>query len=193
LFSRPSARSEAGTRSFKSLLILNADGVAAELVGDAQGGDVHAALVENLRVGQIGGFVGRSRNFIPLRIQPVANLLRFRRVTSRIAAYQRGLAEPLLVDAGGIHQRVFDDGVHHAHAAFVEDAEQRLLAEQFFGQRHAQRAFSLANFGRIEKSCTCEVSWTKDLVFDPFAQAALEERVLEVLAPQSGEGHAGLE
>ena len=38
----------------QALLILDADGVAAEIVGDAQRGDVHLALFENLGVGQVG-------------------------------------------------------------------------------------------------------------------------------------------
>ena len=36
----------------QALLILDADGVASEVVGDAQGGDVHLALLQDLVVGQ---------------------------------------------------------------------------------------------------------------------------------------------
>ena len=46
-----------GQQVLQSLLVLNADAVAAEVIGDAHGGDVHLALPENLRVGQIGGVV----------------------------------------------------------------------------------------------------------------------------------------
>ena len=38
----------------QALLILDADRVAAEIVGDAQRGDVHLALIQDLRVGQVG-------------------------------------------------------------------------------------------------------------------------------------------
>ena len=37
-----------GQQVLQALLVLDADGVAAELVGDARGGDVHLALVEDL-------------------------------------------------------------------------------------------------------------------------------------------------
>ena len=47
-----------GDEVLEALLVLDADGVAAELVGDAQGGDVHLALLEDLRVGEVGLLVG---------------------------------------------------------------------------------------------------------------------------------------
>ena len=46
-----------GREIFQALLVLNADRVAAELVGDAQSGDVHFALLEYLVVRQFGRFV----------------------------------------------------------------------------------------------------------------------------------------
>ena len=171
-----------GSQILKPLLVLNADGVAAELIGDAQHGDVHAALVENLRVGQVGGFIRSRVETHAARVEPFANLLRFCVADLAHGRIERGLAEALLVDAGWVHQRIFDDGVGHAHAALIEDAQQRLLAAQFIGQRHAQSAFGLAHFGRIEgmhvRNVVREVP-----VLDPFTQPALEERVGEVLAP----------
>src|SRR3954462_15534787 len=40
---------------FQTLLILNADQVAAEVIGDADGGDIHFALQQDLCVREIGG------------------------------------------------------------------------------------------------------------------------------------------
>ena len=36
------------------LLVLNADRVAAELIRDPHGGDIHLALLQRLRLGQLG-------------------------------------------------------------------------------------------------------------------------------------------
>ena len=52
----------------------------------------------------------------------VGDLLRF--------VIQRRLAEPLLEHAGGIEQIVGNDGVEHAHAAFIEHAHDRLSRMQ---------------------------------------------------------------
>jgi hypothetical protein len=43
---------------------------------------------------------------------------------------QGGLAEALFVDARGVQEFVVDDGVVHAHAALVEDAEDGLAVGQ---------------------------------------------------------------
>ena len=46
-----------GGHVFEALLVLDADGVAAEVGGDSCGGDVHLALVEDLIDGELGGGV----------------------------------------------------------------------------------------------------------------------------------------
>ncbi|MEJ7757304.1 MAG: hypothetical protein WKF83_14285 [Nocardioidaceae bacterium] len=51
---------------------------------------------------------------------------------------QRALGQPLLVDAERIEQLVVEDRVVHPHAAFVEDADDRLLGPQLLGERAAQ-------------------------------------------------------
>jgi hypothetical protein len=42
-----------GQQVLEALLVLDADQVAAEVVGDSHGSDVHFALLEDLRVGEI--------------------------------------------------------------------------------------------------------------------------------------------
>ena len=49
----------------QSLLVLDADRVAAEIVGDPQGRDVHLALLVDLVVGQIGFFIGPVWKVMP--------------------------------------------------------------------------------------------------------------------------------
>ena len=48
------------------LLILDADGLAAELLGHAHGSHVHPALVEHLRLGQVGRVVAAEVEGQPL-------------------------------------------------------------------------------------------------------------------------------
>ena len=55
-------------------------------------------------------------------IQPGTGSLGFIVWDSPHRGDQRGLAEAFLVDAAGVEQFIFDDGVVHAHAALVEDA-----------------------------------------------------------------------
>jgi hypothetical protein len=84
------------------LLILDADGVAAEIVGDAQRRDVHLALLQNLRVGQVGLGSGPVRNCTPFAIQPGAHRARFLVAhRSQHLGVERRLAEALLEHAGG--------------------------------------------------------------------------------------------
>ena len=42
----------------EALLVLDADGLAAKFIGNAQRGGVHLALLQHLRLRQVGGLVG---------------------------------------------------------------------------------------------------------------------------------------
>ncbi len=77
LLSSPSTKIGSRRQIFQALLILDADGVAAELIGDAQRGDIHAALIENLCVRQIGFRIGAGLELHAFGIQPLANRQRF--------------------------------------------------------------------------------------------------------------------
>ena len=88
LFSRPSTRSRRRRQILQALLILNADRVAAEFIRNAQRRDIHSALIENLRVGQIGFRVRPGlEDQALLRRARHARLALLRSDTSRIAAY----------------------------------------------------------------------------------------------------------
>ena len=75
----------------QALLILDADRVAAEFVGDAQRGDVHLALLEDLGVGQLGLRIRAGVEPHALAVQPLADGLRF--VADDIAASRRYSAD----------------------------------------------------------------------------------------------------
>ena len=124
----------------QALLILNADQVAAEIVGDAHGGDVHFALGENLLVGQIGLLVRAGDELHALVFHPLADGPGFVVGDLRGFVVQGRLAEAFLEHAHRVEQFVLDDGVVHAHAAFVEDAHDRPLLAELFGQGLAELA-----------------------------------------------------
>ena len=93
----------------------------------------------------------------------------------------------------GLQQVVGDDGVEHAHAAFVEHAHDRLLAAQLLGQRLAELA------ARLPGTLTFfERRDVVGLVLDVALRRAScagcrEERLVgEILAPERRVLHAGL-
>ncbi len=59
------------------MLILNADGVAAEFIGDPEGGDVHLALLVNLLIGEFGFFILAGVEVQAFGVEPLAHGFRF--------------------------------------------------------------------------------------------------------------------
>ena len=97
----------------ETLLVLDADGVAAEVVGDADGGEFGLGVGTEV---EVDAFV----------YEPLVYGLRFGVADCAHFGDECGLAEALFIDAGGVEELVVDDGVVHAHAALVEDAEDGL-------------------------------------------------------------------
>jgi hypothetical protein len=118
----------------QALLVLDADGIAAEIVGDAQRRHVHLALLVDLLVGEIGFRIRAGGKFHALVVEPAAHAAGFFIAHLPHFGEQRRLAEALLEDAGRMQQFIRDDGVVHAHAAFVEDAHDRFALPQFVCQ-----------------------------------------------------------
>ena len=176
---------------FEALLILDADGVAAELIGEAHGGDVHFALQQDLRLRQLRGLVGAELHLQALALQPSVNRRRVVIADVLHRGIEGGLAEPLLEAAGGVQQVIRDDRVEHAHAAFIEDAEDGFAGAEatrevaagllVIGGQFQQR--QIANVGLIMRDFSAR---------QPLAQTGLEKGVGEGLAPQCGVAHAGL-
>src|ERR1035438_6712846 len=125
----------------QALLVLDADRIAPERVRDAQRGDVRAALPQQLVLGQLGGLVPAELEGHALPPEPPVNGAGLPPAHPRGGVVERGLGEPLLVYASGEQELVRDDGVVHAHAALVEDAEDRLAGPEVAGQpaRHDGR------------------------------------------------------
>ena len=113
---------------------MNADGVAAEVIGEAHGGDIHAALEPNLRVGQIAFVLQAGVEFHPALFQPRAHAVGLGLAHLGRLVIERGLAEALLEDAARVQRAVGNNGVEHAHAAFIKHAQDRFLATKLRGE-----------------------------------------------------------
>ena len=167
---------------FQPLLILDADGVTAEVVGDAHGSDVHLALLQDLVVGQVRVRVGAGHEGHTALIQPTAHRLGLSIRDASHFRYQRRLAQPFFVEAGAVHQLIVDDSVVHAHAALVEDAQDGLFPSQLTGQGLAQLDFVTRQSREVQVSHVAGVVSDATL-FQPLADAVQEEIIGEVLAP----------
>ena len=77
LFSRPFGQVAGRGEVLQALLVLDADGGAAEFVGEADGGDIHLALLQGLGFGQLGFLVLAPAEGHALLEQPVEDGARF--------------------------------------------------------------------------------------------------------------------
>ena len=164
------------------LLILYADSGAAKVVGDAQRRDVHLALFQGLRVGQLGLGIAAGGEVHALAIQPGAHLARFAVAGRQHFRVERRLAEALLEHAGGMQQLIRDDGVVHAHAAFVEDPQNGLVAPQFGCQAGAGLFRARRQLAGGKRAHVAGIVHHR-LARQPAAQAREEELVGEIHAP----------
>ncbi len=180
-----------GCEVFEALLILNADGGAAELVGKAHSGDVHFALKQDLRLGELRGLVCAEFHLQAFFVQPSEHggSIGIAHFTHR--GVECGLTEALFEATSGMQQVIRHDGVEHAHAAFIEDTEDGLLMTKTAREVASGR---VVVGGQLQHGKRADVAL---IMFDragaePLAQAVFEEGVAEVLAPKRGVIHASL-
>jgi len=111
-----------GEEVVEALLVLDADGVAAEVIGEAHGGDIHFALKVDLSVGELGLGIASGVKGHAFALEPVADGLRFGVGDLVGFVEEGGLAEAFFENTAGVEGVIGNDGVEHAHATFVEDA-----------------------------------------------------------------------
>ena len=140
---------------------------------------------------RVGRFVGSEVEFHARLDQPVIDGARLLVLHRLHLCVQRGLAQPLLEDAGGMQQRIGDDGVEHAHATLVEDAHDELLALELF-REFAARLSRRGGHLHGPSGRTCGRRMLHLAGLEPRAQALEEEGVGEILAPKRAVGHARL-
>ena len=120
-----------GREVLQALLVLDADGGAAEFFGQAHGSDVHAALLERLFLRQLLFIIAAPGELHPPLLKPVQDAARLRIANAERLGVERGLAEAFLEDAGGVEQLVGEDGVEHPHATLIEHAHDGLAPAEF--------------------------------------------------------------
>ena len=175
----------------KTLLVLDADQIAAEAVGEAERGDIHLALHQHLGSGEIGFLVATEVKFHAGGFEPAKHLPRLTVRHADRLVKQGALAEPLLEHAGGMEEMVGDDGVVHPHAALVENTHQRLAAAQVGRDagadlRQLGRHFYLGHRDRMAGVVVHLAG------VEPGLEMAVEAGAGKIVGPQRGIGHARL-
>jgi hypothetical protein len=102
---------------------LDANQVALKVESHASCGNVHFALAEDLLFGEISVGILSNDELDAFLLIPSSHGLGFcvRHLSHR--SQQCRLAQSFFVDANGIQQLIIEEGIVHAHAAFVEDLE----------------------------------------------------------------------
>jgi len=173
------------------LLVLDADGGAPELVGDADGGNVHLALLQHLGLGEIRFLVRPELEPHAAGKIPVEDGPGFLVLHGEHLRVERRLAQAFLEDPGGVEQFVGNDGVVHPHAALVEHPHDRLLMAQFFGET-APEFFRRGGHLHFAEGPGVRGVVADLPLFEPGAEPVEEEGVGEILAPERAVFDAGL-
>jgi hypothetical protein len=175
----------------ESLLVLNPDAIATEVIGDPNGGDVHPALIQDLAFGQIRRLASTGVEPHPTPDHPIAGGAGFGIGNACGFEVEGGLAEAFLEDAGGMQQFIGNDGVEHAHATLVKHAHDRLVRFELSCEGFAQ-APGLAVGSGIDEGHDMVGLVAAPAGLEPMAQAQGKITVGEILAPQGGIGDSGL-
>ena len=178
-----------GQQIFQALLILNADAVTAEVVGEAHGGHVGLALPEHLALGEITGFVATKIEHHALLLEPCETFARVVIADLRGLVVKRGLAEAFLEDARGVEQIVGNDRVEHAHATFVEHAHDGLVPLQRGGEGFAKFLRAHINF-HLRQRCDVIGLVRTRTGLEPLTEFGFEIVVGEIFAPERRVFHA---
>ena len=179
-----------GKEVLEALLVLDADGLAAVLIGDAAGGDVGFALPDHLFLGEFGFGIGaevKGETFFYIPREDGVGL-----GVGHLggAIVEGGLGEAFFENAGGEEELVGDDGVIHAHAAFVEDAHDGFAGAEVGGDGGGGFGRGGGDLGFGEGSDVGRAV-LEGAFGEPCFEAGKEEVVFEIFAPEGGIGHAG--
>ena len=174
-----------GQQILQALLVLDADGLAAEVIRDAQRCGVHLALKAHLIAGERGSVVLAQIEFHAALHHPPVNRECFTVRNLLRLVIKGALAQPLLEHAAGMQRMIGDDGVEHAHAALVEHAHDGLVLLQVLRQAFAKLLGLGRHFDLVQKLHVRQVVGHL-AALQPLAQLACEEVIFEILAPERG-------
>ena len=171
LLSRPSARSEAGSRSFRPCWYW------MPMASQPNSSAMRRAAMYVLHcqstwfsVSSVASSVPRW-NFMPLVEQPLVDRARLGFAHLGGGVVEGRLGQPLLVHAGREEQFVGNDRVVHAHAALVEDAHDRLAARSSAAICPGRCAAPSRARAAFASGCTCGVGCRHGARLEPGAQA----------------------
>ena len=180
-----------GRQIFQPLLILNADGVASELVREPDCGDIHPALVQDLGFRELCGRIVSNIESQPFLHQPIADSLRLAGRNSLHGGVEHRLAEAFLEDTRRMQEFVGDDGVVHTHTALVEHSHDRLVRTQMLS-KFAPGLFCALRQLEVAAPAHVMILMTKQPTLQPAPKTVVEEVIFEVGAPESAVLHARL-
>ena len=112
------------------MLILNANGCAAELIRQADRRDIHFALLQGLGFGQFCLLILSPLEFHALFEKPSKDFARFGVGDLLHGSEKSGLAEAFFEKTRRVKEFIGNDRIEHSHATFVENAQDRFLLLQ---------------------------------------------------------------
>ena len=180
-----------GGEVLEALLVLDADRGASELLGDADGGDVHLALLEDLVLGEVVLLAGAELEGHAAVEEPLVDGARLLVLDGEHLGVERGLAEALLEDARLVDELVRDDRVVHAHATLVEDTHDLLVVAELPGKLGAEFLGIGGNAGLLV-GLHVRGDVGDAAGGQPGAEPLEESLVAEVIAPEGAVLHACL-
>ncbi len=180
-----------GGEVLKALLVLDADRGTAELCGDADGGDVHLALLEDLVLGEILFLTRAELEGHAAVEEPLVDLAGLVVLHGEHLRVEGRLAEALLEDTGLVDQLVGDDRVVHAHAALVEDTHDLLVVAELLRELGAE-LLGIGGDARLLVGLHVRGGVRDGSGGQPRAEALKEGLVAEVVAPEGTVLHACL-
>ena len=145
-------------------------------------------MQENLRPGEFGRFIAAQFHLQAFALQPGNDFRSFVIADLLHGGVERRLAEAFLEAAGGVQKLVGNDGIEHAHAAFIEHAKNGFVPAKsagelttgllVIGRQFQQR--EIAHVGLIMRDGAGA---------QPLMQTRFEKAVREGFTPERGVAH----
>ncbi len=180
-----------GNHILETLLVLDADGIAGEGVGHADGGDVHLALLVYLLVRKVLGGMVPVLKLRPFASSHVRTACASSSPTLRMAATRADWLRRSLKKPAGFSSS------SSMMALYMPMQPSSKMPRMILRARSSCASFWPSSVGRQRKRLQAKCADVRKIVRDltiaePFSKLAGEVIVLARLAPQRVEGHARL-
>ena len=189
---QPLGQIRSGQKILEPLLILDADRLATKPLREARGGDIHPALIKHLAQGQLGRLVLAQMKGKAGGADPVVNGAGLGLGHLGGFVIEGGLRQTFLEHPKREQKFIRNDGVIHAHAAFVENAHDGAPVTQIGGDGGCHTR-QLGRHGGGLKPVQVAQIMANAPRREPPAQMGAEPIILEIDAPKAGEFHPSLD